>query len=709
MSHVFLLVSTGSGAGLTTISLGMVRALDQLGIRSGFCKPVAQFHDGDMGPERSTQLIKSMTTIMPPTPIGLSRVKSMLGADQEDLLMEEVIQLYHQSSAHADVVIVEGLVADGHAGYATRLNTAIARALDAEVLLVAKPEDDLEKYIDMAAHVFGDANETALMGMIINKVGMPEHDPSNLSEAALPGPSTEDATCPTRMMQQRLADNPFHLVACIPWQPDLIAPRTRDIANYLHAEVLYAGEMHHRRVQHIELCARTLVNTLSVYQAHTLLIFPGDRDDVFVTACMAAMNGVALAGILLTGGLKPSKAVMQLCAQAFQTGIPLLLVPQSSFHTAAKVAAMPAEVAIDDLDLIDQAMDHVANHLDSAWLQQRCAIERKPRLSPAAFRYQLIQQAARQQRVIVLPEGDEPRTVMAAQQCQQRGIAHCILLGHPDKIHQLATSQGIELDEGVEIINPDLVRQRYVEAMVALRQHRGMSSQMAEDQLQDRVVLGTMMLALGEVDGLVSGASHTTANTVRPAFQLIGTHADARLVSSIFFMCLPDQVVVYGDCAINPDPDAEQLADIAIQSADSARRFGLEPRVAMISYSTGESGAGSDVEKVRLATQIVRQQRPDMLIDGPLQYDAATIVSVGKSKAPDSPVAGKANVLIFPDLNTGNTTYKAVQRSAHVVSIGPMLQGLKKPVNDLSRGALVEDIVYTIALTCIQAADEQLI
>jgi len=709
MSHVFLLVSTGSGAGLTTISLGMVRALDQLGIRSGFCKPVAQFHDGDMGPERSTQLIKSMTTIMPPTPIGLSRVKAMLGANQEDLLMEEVIQLYQQSSAHADVVIVEGLVADGHAGYATRLNTSIARALDAEVLLVAKPEDDLEKYIDMAAHVFGDANETALMGMIINKVGMPEHDPSNLSEAALPCPSTEDATCPTRMMQQRLADNPFHLVACIPWQPDLIAPRTRDIANYLHAEVLYAGEMHHRRVQRIELCARTLVNTLSVYQAHTLLIFPGDRDDVFVTACMAAMNGVALAGILLTGGLKPSPAVMQLCAQAFQTGIPLLLVPQSSFHTAAKVAAMPAEVAIDDLDLIDQAMDHVANHLDSAWLQQRCAIERKPRLSPAAFRYQLIQQAARQQRVIVLPEGDEPRTVMAAQQCQQRGIAHCILLGHPDKIHQLATSQGIELDAGIEIINPDLVRQRYVEAMVALRQHRGMSSQMAEDQLQDPVVLGTMMLALGEVDGLVSGASHTTANTVRPAFQLIGTHADAQLVSSIFFMCLPDQVVVYGDCAINPDPNAEQLADIAIQSADSARRFGLEPRVAMISYSTGESGAGSDVEKVRQATYSVRQRRPDLLIDGPLQYDAATIVSVGKSKAPDSPVAGNANVLIFPDLNTGNTTYKAVQRSAHVVSIGPMLQGLKKPVNDLSRGALVEDIVYTIALTCIQAADEQLI
>ncbi|MDQ6969167.1 MAG: phosphate acetyltransferase [Mariprofundus sp.] len=707
MSHVFLLVSTGSGAGLTTISLGMVRALDQLGIRTGFCKPVAQLHDGDHGPERSTQLIQNMTDIMPPTPIDLSRVKAMLGADQEGLLMEQVIQLYHQSAEHSDVVIIEGLVADGHAGYATRLNTAIARALDAEVILVAKPEEDLEKYIDMAAHVFGDANDTALMGIIINKVGMPEHDPSNLSDAALVCPASENEHCPSLIMQQRLANNPFHLVACIPWQAELIAPRTRDIADYLHAEVLYAGEIHHRRVQRIELCARTLANTLSVYQAHTLLIFPGDRDDVFVTACMAAMNGVALAGILLTGGLKPSPAVMDLCAQAFQTGIPLLLVPQNSFHTAAKVAGMPAEVAIDDLDLIDQAMDHIATHLDSAWLQQRCAVERKLRLSPAAFRYQLIQQASRKQRTIVLPEGDEPRTVMAAHQCQQRQIAHCILLGNADKIHQVATSQGIVLDEGVEIINPDLVRQRYIEPMVVLRQHRGMSSQMAEDQLQDRVVLGTMMLALGEVDGLVSGAVHTTANTVRPAFQLIGTDANAKLVSSIFFMCLPDQVVVYGDCAINPEPDAEQLADIAIQSADSALRFGLDPRVAMISYSTGESGVGSDVEKVRLATQTVRQRRPDILIDGPLQYDAASIVSVGKSKAPDSQVAGKANVFIFPDLNTGNTTYKAVQRSAHVVSIGPMLQGLKKPVNDLSRGALVEDIVYTIALTCIQSSNEQ--
>ncbi|WP_441351522.1 phosphate acetyltransferase [Thiolapillus sp.] len=254
--------------------------------------------------------------------------------------------------------------------------------------------------------------------------------------------------------------------------------------------------------------------------------------------------------------------------------------------------------------------------------------------------------------------------------------------------------------------DPDSIRDRYISPMVALRRHKGLTSQMAEAQLEDNVVLGTMMLAADEVDGLVSGAVHTTANTVRPALQLIKTAPGARLVSSVFFMCLPDQVVVYGDCAINPDPDAEALADIAIQSADSASLFGIEPRVAMLSYSTGDSGKGADVEKVREATRLVREQRPDILVDGPLQYDAAANRDVAKTKAPHSKVAGRATVFVFPDLNTGNTTYKAVQRSAGVISIGPMLQGLKKPVNDLSRGALVDDIVYTIAITALQATQK---
>ncbi|MBF2960301.1 phosphate acetyltransferase, partial [Pseudomonas aeruginosa] len=299
--------------------------------------------------------------------------------------------------------------------------------------------------------------------------------------------------------------------------------------------------------------------------------------------------------------------------------------------------------------------------------------------------------------------GSEPRTVQAAAICQARGIARCVLLAKPEEVQAVAQAQGIVLPEGLEIIDPDLVRQRYVEPMVELRKGKGLNAPMAEQQLEDSVVLATMMLALDEVDGLVSGAIHTTASTIRPALQLIKTAPGYNLVSSVFFMLLPDQVLVYGDCAVNPDPSASDLAEIAVQSAASAQAFGIPARVAMISYSTGDSGSGVDVDKVREATRLAREQRPDLLIDGPLQYDAAAIASVGRQKAPNSPVAGQATVFIFPDLNTGNTTYKAVQRSADCVSVGPMLQGLRKPVNDLSRGALVEDIVYTIALTAIQA------
>ncbi|MGL5221691.1 MAG: phosphate acetyltransferase, partial [Plesiomonas shigelloides] len=356
---------------------------------------------------------------------------------------------------------------------------------------------------------------------------------------------------------------------------------------------------------------------------------------------------------------------------------------------------------------IEKVQDFVASHIDSQWIESMTAAStRSRRLSPPAFRYQLTELARKAGKRIVLPEGDEPRTIKAAALCAERGIAECILLGNPEDIQRVAASQGVVLGKGIQIINPADVIETYVPRLVELRKNKGMTEVVAREQLQDTVVLGTMMLEANEVDGLVSGAVHTTANTIRPPLQLIKTAPNASLVSSVFFMLLPDQVLVYGDCAINPDPTAEQLAEIAIQSAESAIAFGIEPRVAMISYSTGTSGAGSDVEKVREATRIAQEKRPDLMIDGPLQYDAAIMADVAKSKAPNSKVAGKATVFVFPDLNTGNTTYKAVQRSADLVSIGPMLQGMRKPVNDLSRGALVDDIVYTIALTAIQATQQ---
>lgn len=362
----------------------------------------------------------------------------------------------------------------------------------------------------------------------------------------------------------------------------------------------------------------------------------------------------------------------------------------------------------------DQATDDIANiHFIAQHLEIKSLIEQlkepsQNRMPPSAFRYKLIQSAQIADRRIVLPEGEEPRTLRAATICAERGIARCVLLGNPETIKQVAADHNIIIpSKGIEIINPADIAEKYIPGFLERRAHKGATEKTAREALKDSVVVGTMMLAVGDVDGLVSGAVHTTADTIRPAFQLIGTDKNSKLVSSIFFMLMKDQVHVYGDCAVNPNPTPEQLADIAIQSAESTKKFGIEPRVAMLSYSTGTSGAGEEVEKVTKATEIAREKAPDLLIDGPLQFDAASVLSVGKQKAPNSPVAGRATVFIFPDLNTGNITYKAVQRSANVVCIGPMLQGLAKPVNDLSRGALVDDIVYTIAITALQAAPQK--
>lgn len=361
---------------------------------------------------------------------------------------------------------------------------------------------------------------------------------------------------------------------------------------------------------------------------------------------------------------------------------------------------IPCQSNSDD----DSIVACAAESLDVSLLNKYMQTDYTPRLSPAAFSYQVVKSAIAANKRIVLPEGDEPRTLRAANICAERGLAQCVLLAAESAVEKTCREEGITLNDKIKIMDPDKFREHYVARLVELRQHKGMTEDQAREQLGDNVMLGTMMLERGEVDGLVSGAVHTTANTIRPPLQIIKTKAGSNIVSSVFFMCLPDQVLVYGDCAVNPNPSAEELAQIAIQSADSAKAFGIEPRVAMLSYSTIDSGVGPDVDLVVAATAKVRELRPDIAVDGPLQYDAATVASVARKKAPNSPVAGRANVFIFPDLNTGNNCYKAVQRSANVLAIGPMLQGMRKPVNDLSRGALVNDIVYTIVLTAVQAA-----
>ena len=378
------------------------------------------------------------------------------------------------------------------------------------------------------------------------------------------------------------------------------------------------------------------------------------------------------------------------------------LVPEPGTLPPSSESGLDDPTAARDLTH-GAASGFVARYLDGDWIDQRCAHARERRISPAAFYARITRQARDANRRVILPESTDPRIIRAAAVCAQRSIARCVLLGDPDAIKRVAREQAIELPAAVEIMDADAIRADHVEALIRLRGPGQLSPREAAQQLQDDGLLATVLLALGQVDGLVSGAVHSSAATVRAALQIVKTRPGVKRASSIFFMCLPDQVLVYGDCAVNPDPDAETLAGIAVQSADSAVHFGLPARVALLSYATEKSGSGPDVDKVRTAVRLAQSKRPDLLIDGPLQYDAAAVADVARRKAPDSPVAGRATVYIFSDLDTGNITYKAVQHSAGIVCIGPLLQGLQRPVSDLSRGASVEDIVYTVAAVAVQA------
>ena len=697
MINIFI-APTGLHSGLNSISIALLHALDTQGIKASFFKPVAPYVEGEI--ERSTQMVKQTYPLNPPQPMPLKKAQQLISTGQTDRLLEDLVGLHHIATSGTEVTIVEGLVPDRSEPYTAKLNAEIAKALNADIILVSSAEDrsshDIKADINLNAAIFGGFKTGNIIGAIINKYGTPAESHFMLSNS-----SDSDAERLKKAPNITLDNCP--LLGIIPWQRDLISPRTLDISRQLKAGTISEGELETRRVKTITLCARTLPNMLSRLTAGTLIVTPGDRDDIILACALAETNGTPLAGLVLTGGLMPGDDVLRLCQKAIANGLPILTTESDTFACANQLHGINTAVPEDDLQRIDLIRAHIAEQIDIPALLTAINAPHTERLSPAAFRFQLVERARADVQRIVLPEGEEPRTIQAAAICQQRGIAQCILLGNAEVIHQVAEAQGIALPSGLVIMEPDSIREDYVPAMVELRKHKNLTAPMAVAQLEDNVVLGTMMLALDNVDGLVSGAIHTTANTIRPAMQLIKTAPGAKLVSSVFYMCLPEQVLVYGDCAVNPDPNAEELADIAIQSADSALAMGITPKVAMISYSTGASGSGSDVEKVKQATAIAKELRPDLIIDGPLQYDAATTASVAKSKAPNSPVAGQATVLIFPDLNTGNTTYKAVQRSAHVISVGPMLQGLRKPVNDLSRGALVEDIVYTIALTSIQA------
>jgi phosphate acetyltransferase len=712
MARTLLVLPTASGVGLARTCLGLVRALDRRGLNVGFVKPVAQLRS-DGGPDRSIALVSAITGLHPPDPLSTAELEQQLGTGGLEVALEKIVGACQPVYDRFDVVVAEGLSPRPSKLYISALNQALAQALDADVLFVgswpaadaasggedradaagapgldptAGTAERVAETLAVTASGYWSGEQARVVGYVVN--GLPAEDPSS-----------------ARHLGEALAKRGFRLIAPVLHRPELTWLRVRDLVRELDPRVLNEGDLS-RRIKDVAVFAEGVPGGLNVLTEGRLVVVPGDRDDVVMAACLAALNGTRLAALLLSVGIEPDPRVWELTRAACATGLPILVVEGSSYETATRVRDLDPGLPVDDLERIEGVVDGVADALDATWLESLSNSARSRRLSPAAFRYKMVQLARAAEATVVLPEGTEARTLQAAVTCAERGVVRSVLLGPPDEVAALAHSLGLQLPDGVTVVDPQTVAERYVAPLTEARRHRGWTDEIAREHLADPIMLGAMMLRQGEVDGMVAGAVHTTAATVRPALQVLGTKPGSRLVSSVFFMCLPDEVVVYGDCAINPRPDAEDLADIAIQSAASARAFGIEPRVAMISFSTGTSGVGSDVDKVAEATRIVREREPDLAVDGPLQYDAATSASVGLSKRPGSAVAGRANVFIFPDLDTGNTTYKAVQRSAHVVSVGPMLQGLAKPVNDLSRGAAVDDIIYTLALTAIQSRAE---
>ncbi len=621
-----------------------------------------------------------------------SQARQMLSEDRYDELIQLIQQRFKTLEADADFVVVEGTSFHGLAPELEfELNADIAVNLGCRVLSVygmrEQTIDDCVQSVLIGNDSFVD-HGADLVGTVINQV------PASQTTALL-------AASRSAKLDAKV---PLYL---LPEEPQLRQPTVREIQQGIAAKLLAGQETAlDREVAVRKVAAMQLPGFLDRLQNGALVITPGDRSDILV-GCVLASSQPSVpspAAVVLTGGLMPPQSVLALVEQA--NAMPVLVSDDDTYTAATKAAGVRAEIGEHAPLKIESAIGVFERHVDTEALAARLQAPVTQRMTPMLFEHSLIQRA-RQQRVrIVLPEGTEPRILQAVDILRRRDVADLVLLGNPQQIGAAAVRAGVDLEtSSVEIVDPATsnLREEFANEYYELRKHKSVTAEIAGDRMLDATYFGTMMVHRGLAAGLVSGAVHTTANTIRPAFEFIKTRPGVHVVSSVFLMCLKDGVMVYGDCAVIPNPTAEQLAEIAISSGETAQQFGIEPRIAMLSYSTGESGHGEDVDKVRAATEIVREKRPDLSVEGPLQYDAAVDPAVAATKIPNSSVAGRATVLVFPDLNTGNNLYKAVQRTAGAIAIGPVLQGLNKPVNDLSRGCTVTDIVNTVAITAIQA------
>jgi phosphate acetyltransferase len=691
----------GRGDGRQAVELGVMELLTRQVDRVGVFRPLTHRRT-----DHVVELLRSRYRLELPTELmyglGYEEAAAIQAESGPDELVGLLVERFHEVERQCQAVLVLGTdYADTNIPDELAVNARLANEFGAWVLPVVgghrETADTVVAEVRNAHRAYSDLGCTVL-AMVANRVS---------------GRDKQEVS-------RRLGGRPDVPVYVIPDDPALSAPTVAQVVETTAAEVLLGDASGLARdVRRFVFGGAMLPNFLGALSDGAMVITPGDRADLLIGALAAhAAGSPPLAGVLLTMGQTPGADVMSLAAR-LAPGTPVAVVSEGSFPTATGLSSLEGKLTAASPRKAETALGLFELHVDTAELTDRIELSRSERVTPMMFEHELLERARGSAlREVVLPEGLEERVLRAAEVLLRRNVCHLTLLGPEDAVRKRIAELGLDLGldsersstkARVRIIDPvtSPLRDRFAEVYAGIRSHKGMTVEAAHDVVGDVSYFGTLMVQEGIADGMVSGAVHSTAATVRPAFEIIKTAPGAAIVSSVFFMCLADRVLVYGDCAVNPDPDAEQLADIAIQSADTAARFGVEPRVALLSYSTGTSGSGVDVDKVRKATELVRKLRPDLPVEGPIQYDAAVEPAVAATKLPGSPVAGRATVLIFPDLNTGNNTYKAVQRSAGAVAVGPVLQGLRKPVNDLSRGALVADIVTTVAITSIQAQELQ--
>ncbi len=698
MSNGLYITATETGSGKSAVALGVMEMLCRKLDSVGFFRPIIN-PDSKKNQDPDILLISNQFNLKLPYEkmygITQAEAEHLMALGKKGEVIERIIEKYNDAQRHCNFILCEGTdFVSSTAGVEFDINASIIKNLSCQVLLIAnafqKPLEDVSSLISLTLESLMEKG-CEIVGTIINRVTS----------------STEDEII-NRIKAAGLVRK--QLIYAIPDEAVLAKPTLSEIARTLNADILCGRKQMYRHARSFTVAAMQLRNLLPRIIHGTLIITPGDRADIIV-ACMAALSSTSMekiSGIILTGGLKPEKPIWDLI-QGFSGMVPVLSVDIDTFQTTVQLEKIQANISPSDERKITRALALFEHHIDIEKLGEKVISTKSTIVTPKMFEFKIIQRARAHKKRIVLPEGSEDRILLAAETLLRREIVDITLLGNKKKIQQKIAKLGLRMGK-VEIIEPfhssdlDLYTNTYFE----LRKHKGITKENARDLICDVNFFGTMMVHHGHVDGMVSGAVHSTAATIKPAFEIIKAIQKSTPVSSVIFMCLWDRVLAYGDCAINPDPDAGELAEIAITSAETAQMFGIEPRIAMLSYSTGSSGKGEDVEKVRDATALVKKKRPDLLVEGPIQYDAAIEPNVARTKLPDSQVAGKATVFIFPDLNTGNNTYKAVQRSSGAVAIGPVLQGLNKPVNDLSRGCLVTDIVNTVAITAIQAQGSEI-